>query len=165
MVDYLFPHFLSDPREYERAESLWRERWNDLLRSAGQEGLWEAPWVNIHFVNGIPMRDGNPIFSAISPQRKLAIRVIQLEPSDNPQDFYVWTDTFAEGSRESVKELVISCVLTHETLSEAVKLMQQWITEEKITQPPDSSNGPVSPNATEKLPAPALPDRSPPSST
>jgi hypothetical protein len=165
MVDYLFPHFLSDPQEYEQAESLWRERWRDLLRRVGQEGLWDVPWSNVYFANGTPMQSGNPIFSAISPRRKLAIRVIQLEASDNPKEFYVWTDTFAEGSPESAKELVISCVLTPETLNQAVELMRQWITEEKIAQPPESRDGPVSPNTAGTMPAPALSDRSPPSST
>lgn len=165
MVDYLFPHFLSDSREYEQAESLWRERWEDLLRRVGQERLWEAPWTNTSFVNGTSMQDGNPIFSAISCQRKLAIRVIQLGPSDNPREFYVWTDTFAEGSPESVQELVISCVLTPEVLNGAVELMRQWITEEKIRQPPEFSDGPFPPNPSGTLPTPALSDRSPPSST
>lgn len=164
MVDYLFPRFMSDPRDYAQAESLWRERWDDLLRHVGQGQLWEAPWANTSFADGTSMQDGNPIFSAISSQRKLAIRVIQLEPSDNPSEFYVWTDSFAEGSPESVKELVISCVLTRESLNEAVELMRQWITEEKIRQPPDSHDGPFSANTSETLPTPALSDRPPPSS-
>lgn len=164
MGDYLFPHFLSDPREYEQAESLWRERWDDLLRRVGQERLWEAPWAKTCFVNGTAVRDGNPIFSAVSPRRKLALRVIQLEPLDNPREFSVWTDTFAEGSPESVKELVISCVVTAETLSEAVELMRQWITAEKIPPCPDSPDGPGFPNRSGTLPSPALSDRSPPAS-
>ncbi|MGH7172351.1 MAG: hypothetical protein ACRELG_18905 [Gemmataceae bacterium] len=165
MGDYLFPHFLSDPQEYSQAESLWRERWDDLLRRVGQERLWETPWANTCFGNGTAARDGNPIFSAIFRQRKLALRVIQLEPSDNPREFYVWTDTFAEGSLESVNELVISCVLTPETLSAAVELMRQWISAEKISACPESPDGPVSANTSETLSLPALSDRSPRSST
>ncbi len=165
MADYLFPHFLNDPCEYEQAEVLWRQRWDDLLRHVGQERLWETPWMTASFVNGTPIQDGNPIFSAISSQRKLAIRVIQLEPSDNPHEFYVWTDTFAEGSPESVKELVISCVLTPEVLNEAVELMRQWITEEKIPQPSEFPDGPFPPDTSGTLPTPALSDRSPPSSS
>jgi hypothetical protein len=165
MVRYLLPNFLHDEREYEQAEALWRERWADLVHGLGQDRSWESPWLNTAFADGTPCRDGNPIFSAVSPQRRLGVHVIQLEPSDNPKEFYVWTDTFADGSPESVKELVISCVLTSETLNEAVELMRQWITEEKIRRPPESPDGPVSPNTSGTLPAPALSDHSPPSST
>jgi hypothetical protein len=132
MVDYLFPHFLSEPREYREAEAIWRQRWEDLVRRVGQEWLWETPWLNTSFANGTPCQDGNPIFSAVSPSRRLGVHVIQLEPSDNPRELYVWTDTFAKGSPEAIKELVISCVLTPQTLLEAVDLMKRWITAEEV---------------------------------
>jgi hypothetical protein len=165
MGKYLFPNFLNDQQEYERAEALWRDRWNELVRRLGQEWLWNSPWLNTTFADGTPCRDGNPIFSAVCPQRRLGVHVIQLEPSENPKEFYVWTDTFAEGSPEAVKELVISCALTCATLDEAAELMRQWITEEKIPRPSEPYDGPVSPNTSGTLPAPALSDRSPPSST
>lgn len=165
MVRYLFPNFLHDEREYEQTEALWRERWHDLVRGLGQERSWESPWLNTAFADGTTCRDGNPIFSAVSPQRRLGVHVVQLEPSDNPKEFYVWTDTFAEGFPESTKELVISCVLTPETLNEAMEMIRQWITEEKIVPPPESNSGPVSPNTTGTSPAPALSERSPPSPT
>ena len=40
MGDYLFPHFLSDPQEYEQAESLWRERSGRTYKAA----LGENPY-------------------------------------------------------------------------------------------------------------------------
>jgi hypothetical protein len=95
----------------------------------------------------------------------LAVRVIQLEPADDPKEFHVWTDTFAEGSPEAIEELVISCVLTNETLNEAVELMRQWITEGKIGHPSSSNDGPISPKTSETFPTPALSDQPPPSST
>jgi len=165
MVDYLFVHFLSEPQEYKQAEVFWREQWDELVRRVGQEWLWKTPWINTSSVKETPIQDGNPIFSAISPRRRLALRVIQLEPSDNPREFYVWTDTFAEGSPEAIEELVISCVLTHETLTEAVELMRQWITEEKIEQPPQPNDGSISPKTSGTFPTPALSDHPPPSST
>lgn len=139
MGDYLFPHFLSDPREYGQAESLWQQRWQDLLRRVGQEGQWQTPWLDTAFANGTPCRDGNPIFSAVCPSRRLAVRVIQLELADDANEIHVWNDTFAEGSPEAVEELVISCVLTEPTLQEAMELMRQWIAAGKISQPPDGS--------------------------
>jgi hypothetical protein len=132
MVKYLFPNFLNDPHEYEQVEAVWHERWDDLVRRVGQEWLWKSPWLNTHFADGTPCRDGNPIFSAVSPLRRLGVRVIQVEPSDNPRELHVWADTFAKGEPEAIKELVITCVLTDQTLLDAVDLMKRWITEEDV---------------------------------
>jgi hypothetical protein len=110
------------------------------------------------------MRDGNPIFSAIAPGRRLGVRVIQIEPADNPKELDVWTDTFAEGSPEVVKELVVSCVLTDRTLLEAVDAIKRWITEEKIEPVWETNQDPLCPKTTETFPTLTSPDR-PPSST
>lgn len=165
MLDYLFPHFLSDPREYGQAESLWQQRWQDLLSRVGQEGQWQTPWVNTHSANGTPCRDGNPIFSAVSPSRRLAVRIIQLEPTDDAKEFHVWKDTFAEAAPEAAEELVISCVLTDQTLREAEELMRQWITVGEISLPTESKDGPISPTTSDTFSTPALSDQPPPSST
>jgi hypothetical protein len=165
MSDYLFADFLCEPQEYKQAEAVWRDRWDDLVRRVGQESMWEVPWSNKYSANGTSIQDGNPIFSAISPRRKLAIRVIQLEPSDGSPEFYVWSDTFAEGSPESVKELVISCVLTQDTLNEAVELMRRWITEEKIEYRSGGNDGPISPETSRTFPSTALSENPPRSST
>ncbi len=127
MIQTLYPSFLDDAGEYAKAESLWRKHWNDLVRHAGQESLWQTPWLSTGFANGTPCRDGNPIFSAVSPSRRLGVRVIQVEPSDYPRVFEVWTDTFARDELEAVKELVITCALTDQTLQDAVDLMKKWI--------------------------------------
>lgn len=131
MVDYLYPAFLSDPHEYERAEALWQGHWESLLRWAGQRGEWATPWLSTTYSNETPCRDGNPIFSAICPFRRLGVRVIQLEPSGEPRELYFWVDTFGQ-DEEAIKELVISCALTEETLYDALNLMSQWITEEEV---------------------------------
>lgn len=132
MGRYLFPNFLTDAQEYEQVETLWRERWEDLINRLGQEWLWESPWLNTAFADGTPCRDGNPIFSAVSHYRRLGVHVNQLKPSDEPMEFYVWTDTFAKGSSEAIKELVISCVLTDQTLLEAIDLIKRWVIEEEV---------------------------------
>jgi hypothetical protein len=138
MVEYLCPNFLNDAREYGQAEALWQARWEGLVRKTGQEGLWRTPWINTTFANGEPCRDGNPIFSAVSPARRLGIGVIQFEPAGNPTELYFWTDTFAQGGQEAIKELVISCVPTAETQDDALDLMCRWGTEEEARE---SGNG------------------------
>lgn len=131
MVDYIYPSFLSNPHDYGQAEGLWRDRWEGLLRWAGQHGQWKTPWLNTDFANGMPCRDGNPIFSAIDSSRRLGVRVIQVEPSGEPRELYFWIDTFGAGE-ETIKELVISCALTEETLYDALNLMRQWITRQEV---------------------------------
>ena len=131
MTQFLFPNFLQDVREYEQSEALWKDRWGDLVRRERQDWLWGTPWASATFVDGTPIRDGNPIFYVVSPQRRLGIRVIQLEPAANPRELQVWTDTFAQGDPEELKELVVCCVLTHLTLLEAVDLMARWVREEE----------------------------------
>ena len=129
---YLFPRFLDDPAEYEAAERFWTSQWGDLVSRIGAQDLWETPWLNTRFADATPCRDGNPIFSAWCPSRHLGIRVIQLEASGNPREIQFWTGTFAKGEPEAVSELVISCVLTRETLHQAMDMMSQWIQGEEI---------------------------------
>lgn len=143
MVDYLFPNFLSDLHEYKQAEFLWQQHFQELLRRVCQEGQWQTPWANTNFANGTPCRDGNPIFSAISPSRRLAVRIIQFGPADDAEEFHFWKDTFADTEPEAIEELVISCVLTEQTLQQAVDLMRKWITEGKIHRPPEPNGGPL----------------------
>gem|GEM_PF-983828 len=132
MIRTHYPNFLKDPAEYSQVEAYWQEKWMTLLRSTGVQEDWQSPWINNSFANGTPCRDGNPIFSAICPSRHLGIRVIQYEPSENPREIYVWTDIFAEGEPEAVKELVISCVLTTETLYDCLDLMKLWMHSEEV---------------------------------
>jgi hypothetical protein len=136
MTTLLYPNFLIDPREYEQAEALWQERWKELADKVRPAEQWQSPWLTTAFADGTPFRDGNPIFSALCPARRLGIRVIQVEASDGEEELAFWTDTFAEGGSNAVKELVVSCVLTSKTLRGALELMGQWITQENINGRP-----------------------------
>ena len=119
--------FLNSPEEYAIAESVWRDRWMALLGDLDQLPLWETPWLNTTFANGVPFRDGNPIFSAICPSRRLGIRVIQVEAGTDTE-LQTWTDDFGQ---RPVKELVVSCTLTEKNLDRAFKLIRSWITEKR----------------------------------
>ena len=50
-----------------------------------------------------------------------------MEPTGNPSELSVWTDTFAHGDEGEIKELVIVCVLTGQTLLEVLERMKQWL--------------------------------------
>lgn len=131
MSKILFPSFLKDPIEYHHAESAWLQAWNLILGDIGQIDIWQTPWINTSANDGTPLRDGNPIFSAVCPYRLLGIRVIQLAPEDgDANELSAWTDTFGEGDSDAIKELVIDCVLSDEALRKADALIRSWITQE-----------------------------------
>lgn len=132
MVKALFPNFLNNLDAYHQAETLWRERWDELVRRVGQEQQWATPWLTTTFADGTPFADGNPIFSAVSPERRLGVRVIQVEPAEEPRELSFWTDTFAEGEPEAIEELAITCALTSQTLGDSLALLEQWITKEEV---------------------------------
>lgn len=134
MNDVLFPNFLTDAREYEQSEAFWSDRWSDLLGRVPRPAAWQTPWLNTAFANGSPIRDGNPIFSAIDPGRRLCVRVIQLDPTEVDDGVRSWTDTFAAGEPDAVSELVISCVLTPGNADQALVLMEEWITGGRLTR-------------------------------
>ena len=131
---YLHPNFLRDEAEYHEAERLWNQRWTEIVIKANQREQWETPWINTNFADGTPLMDGNPLFSAVCHARRLGIRVIQLEPTGNPRELDVWTDRFATGEAEEIDELVLSCVLTNETLFACLDMMNQWITTATVQQ-------------------------------
>jgi hypothetical protein len=129
MTEFLFPSFLKDAREYEEAERLWESRWRDLVEAARQTRLWRSRWFNTRFANGTPCRDGNPIFSAVNRKKRIGIRVIQLEPGKDAVEISHWIDEFGQEESDPIKELVISCALTEQTLRQATDLMRQWLTQ------------------------------------
>src|ERR1043165_437284 len=126
MIDYRHPKFLEDPNEYALAERLWQRRWSELVGYTPEGRSWQSSWLTTTFADGTPIRDGNPIFSALSADRRLGIRVIQLEPSSEPE-FSFWIDKFAAGEPEEASELVITCVLSDEALLKTLDLFRQWI--------------------------------------
>jgi hypothetical protein len=129
---YLFPNFLTDYQEYQKAESLWRERWDELIRHLCESELWASPWIATTFGDGTPMFDGNPVFSAVSTERRQGVRIIQLEPAGNPREISIWVDKFAKGEPQEITELVIACVLSSETLLYAIDAIEQWITRREV---------------------------------
>jgi hypothetical protein len=124
---FLFPAFMTDSLEYRASEELWTQRWSSLIENLEEADIWTSPWLGTTYGDGTPMLDGNPIFSAYSPLRRLGVRVIQLEPAGDPQELSVWADKFASGEAGEISELVIACVLSRESMPAALDLMAQWV--------------------------------------
>jgi len=126
MVQHLNKTFLVDAAEYEAAQARWHQLWDRLTTAAHVQAEWHVPWFTPEFVNGTPMRDGNPIFSAVSPNQRRGVRIIQHEPTAGQLELDYWLDTFA--SEEPVSELVISCALSAEAEQKVSELLHAWIT-------------------------------------
>src|SRR6266571_5066970 len=107
MAAHLFPRFLADPAEYSRAEAYWRSLWEELTRLTGQVQEWRHPWLQTAYADGTPFRDGDPIFSAWSPSRKLGVRVIQNEPQQEALALDFWSDVVGDQRSGEVHTLVI----------------------------------------------------------
>jgi len=153
MHDYLYPKFLEDAHEYVAAERLWQSRWSDLLRYTPEGHSWKSPWLATAFADGTPMRDGNPIFSAVSPNERLGVRVIQLEPASNDRGFSFWVDKFAKDQPEELSELVITYVMTDENLLKALDLIRQWIRFGEIRLKGDAGFEELRPEGSARFPA------------
>ena len=131
MSTSLYANFLNDPAEYARAELFWKRRWEHLLAEFGQEGSWLSPWFTTASVNGTPFRDGNPIFSAVCPSRRVGVQVIQLDPKEDDLEFRAWTDTFGD-DEDAIRKLVVVCTLTDRSAEQAMNAIKHWVTEERI---------------------------------
>ena len=125
---FLFPDFLRDPRQYDQSQALWAEKWEELVRAPGKPPPGNLPSTPQRTLMVQRCRDGNPIFSAADPVRRLGVRVIQFEPTGDTGEIASWLNTFAKGEPGEIEELVISCSLTDATLSKACDLIRQWIT-------------------------------------
>lgn len=120
---HLYPEFLRDSDQYDASASDWRDAFNESLAAISDQGRWE-PWVSHDD------RDGNPIFSAWSPRRLIAVRVIQFVPELPENDrLEVWYDSTQAPSAPGspVRELVISTPLSAEHLERARGLFAYWI--------------------------------------
>src|SRR5262245_40658580 len=133
MVEHLFLHFLDDPAEYARAEAYWRELWDELARFSGQQQEWQHPWLQTAYANGTPFRDGDPIFSAWSPSRKLGVRVIQNEPQARVVELDFWPDVVGDQWSGEVRTLVISCALSKQATDLARDLILSWMRHGKVS--------------------------------
>lgn len=123
-MSHLCSRFLADEAEYARAEAFWAKLWDEIPSNARHNGQWRPGWFETRSI-----KDGNPIFTAISERERKAIRVIQYEPTCHEAEIDFWLDTFGGDATESqaIRELVIACALSTETAETARKLMASWI--------------------------------------
>jgi len=126
----LYRNFLRDPREYVLLENWWRRLADNILTARG-ERQWE-PWFSHCYLNGKPFRDGNPIFSAVSPDGARAVRIIQVgieELGTDGDESRLSAELLQHPqTRDKLKEeLVIRCVLYREDVATIRELLEYWM--------------------------------------
>jgi hypothetical protein len=132
MVQHIDKDFLKNPQRYSHAQDYWSKLWERLVLDAGAAGQWRQPWL------GAPPRNGDPIFSAVSPAQGRGVRVIQHEPTSHQLEIVWWTEQFGEeGIDEVVSQLVISCALSAEAAKLAYDLLLSWVTQGTVQSPKD----------------------------
>lgn len=125
--DYMYPDFLDSPSSYQKAEQYWKDLWIKINPLQRHIDKWVEPWM---YTNSESIKDGNPIFSAVSRKLHRGVRIIQFPSEDNCEDLYYWFDTFGGGLKdaESIHELVIACILSNKTSEIVVELVKSWMT-------------------------------------
>lgn len=130
MLKSLYPDFLTDMDQYNKAVQYWKDLWGNASSHPPQFQGWRSPWINTIFEDGTPMQDGNPIFSAICQTKQRGLRVIQFEPDDTTTNFHYSLAVSGSGDitdPEAITELVIACALTDANALLAQLLMNSWI--------------------------------------
>jgi hypothetical protein len=136
MVRHIAADFLKDARRYRQAERYWRGLWDQLVSELGVTEQWRTPWL------GAPLRDGDPMFSAVSPALRRGVHIIQHEPTVEGLELEAWVDRFGEqGKDEVIEQLVISCALSEEAAARAGQLMRSWIRSGKLLTADEGKRG------------------------
>jgi len=126
MPEPFFPNFLHNPADYAAAEQFWKKLWREVVGTTPLAGPWHEPWLTTIYLEGTPFPDGDPIFSAISQDHRLGLRVIQHEPAGHDVDFHPWETTFGDGPTPT-RVLVIDCALFPDAAHLATAAMRNWV--------------------------------------
>lgn len=127
MPAYKFKNLLSDPQAYDAAEQYWYGMFEKLLSSHAKQSQWHK-WFDNRYVDGTPMRHGNPICSMVSYEARRGVRIIQDEPGSFSPEIAAWVDTFDDAKNEAgIEELVITCILSEEIEKTTYKLIYAFV--------------------------------------
>jgi hypothetical protein len=139
MPHWIHSNFAQNAGAYAKAQKHWEKLWKKMVRATQSGHEWDYPWMKNSAL------DGNPIFSAVCPQLRRGIRIIQEErESTGPADLDWWIDHFGEeGSAKSIRELVISCCPSRENQNEIEALLQEWLETGDITIPPQTERAAI----------------------
>lgn len=126
MVTNLYEKFLENQDDYEKSQEHWKKLWDEVISLSSKRSSWRTPWMG---TGGDHIKDGNPIFCAISQQLRRAVRIIQLEPCEPGLDFQVWLNETEDDpwDPENSQEMVIACVLSDVAGVYARTFLEAWV--------------------------------------
>lgn len=133
----IFPGFLGSPSKYDEVMRFWDERWAKLLTRTFRSKFWKSPWLGGGPTTLPPDRDGNPIFTAVCPSKALGVRIVQYEreaPDDLAFDWWIDYAGGSPGELGTIRELVISCILTQWSLSKIEEYLKMWVSKGQIEE-------------------------------
>ena len=129
MVRHLFLKYLEDRTEYQRASDYWVSLWDRIDPFVRELSGWRQPWLCHGLSEDDVLMDGNPIFSAYTPQHGKGIRIIQYPPTSGELEWDFWYDTFGGSMSDpnSIEELVIACALSEEAAMRTFEWLSAWV--------------------------------------
>ena len=119
----LFENFLKDFDVYDQSVKYWEDLCQNIFKTHQKQEEWEQ-WFSHKFLNGEPIRNGNPISSWVNYKEKKGIRIIQ-ESSGPEIPIIAYTSIF-DPEVACIREIVISCFLTETTSEKAKKIIDVW---------------------------------------
>lgn len=126
MADVLYHNFLTDDNVYDAATRHWEQFFDNLLT---KYGYTRQSYLNNVTGNGTILRDGNPIFHAYIPEINRGIRIIQEDPEEATGKVQLghWIQETEGPDEQPMSVLVISLLLTEETMAEAKEYILDFI--------------------------------------
>ena len=126
MTTYKYTDFLENRQEYHESEKFWMRLFEEIFMECPEWKQWKKR-LNFTLNDGTVIRDGNPIFSAISPSRNKYFRIVQLDPRRAERDFLSWIKFNNDGH---MVELTIQCAISDATVKAVKEVLRKLVIED-----------------------------------
>ncbi|MEM0992398.1 MAG: hypothetical protein AAGI49_05140 [Bacteroidota bacterium] len=129
IISPTYANFLTDSEVYDALEAMWATWFEEI---AEEHDLQLQPFFTKTNAEDEKIRDANPIFSGLKPNKNRLLRILQV-PAEEVEGNYIqgWTDTFGEeDEEEGIEQLVIDLVLSDENKAIARTWVIKWLVEE-----------------------------------
>jgi hypothetical protein len=120
-IDTLRAVFRSED-DYHRAEQWWSRLWSGIPEATE----WTSPWFNTCYVDGTPMLDANPIFSAKNERLGRGLRIIQERPENDPLRVLTWWKQDWDPDYDNWVVLTLIVVPSMEAIQAAKLVLCAW---------------------------------------
>ena len=136
-MEYLYPNFLEDTRQYSAAQAVWRTLCEQVLDKHHQSSLWRPWFDDVKLDDGSILQDGNPIYSLVNWGELKGVTIVQHDPHVHTKwEMTAFVDMFGDEHSKPgpINNLVFTCNLSQESASAFEKLFEIWVQPEIKTQ-------------------------------